>query len=133
MVLLAIVTLLGTLLSAVPASAAAGERYELVVQDGQYRYVIDRTENSKTWAGHCSDEVLGSTPNAVTWNDIKDLTQESTPECPELKRRLGTNTVGPGSSGPGTTTTTTPTTPATPATPAVESGDGFEWHTLSPT
>ncbi len=122
---------LAALLVPGPASAVTDNRYELVVQDGQYRYVVDHTNNAKAWAGHCTDQQLGATPTSVTWNDIKTLAQESTPDCTELERRLGTNSATNIAT---TTTTTTGSTGSVDGRPVCSSqsadpdGDGWGWE-----
>lgn len=71
------------------ASAAPGDRYEFVLQDGSWWYVLDNEQNSRAWAGHCVSQ-LGSYEDVV-WNDISGMSQETTPGCSELVRRIESN------------------------------------------
>ena len=73
-----------------PVTQEERARYELVVQDDMYRYVLDTINNTRAWAGHCNNAVLNATPSAVTWSDIIDMPDEPTPACEELTQRLAT-------------------------------------------
>ena len=94
LVLLVAVGLVAAVLAAAsPAASAMDGRYELVLQDGEYRYLLDSQLNSRAWAGHCTDAELGvGTPRPVTWSDISGVNQEDpTPSCDELARRVASN------------------------------------------
>ena len=86
-----VLTLLTTLMTVVPASAASGstaqsgERYDVVLHDDMFVYVIDTVENTKVWADHCKDQL---SPRAVVWADIADIPQGQTPSCGELALSL---------------------------------------------
>ena len=69
--------------------AATSGRYEVVIQDDTYWFVLDSVENTKTWAGHCEEVHAGA--RAVTWNDVKDLVETPTPSCDEISSLLATN------------------------------------------
>ena len=68
-------------------ASATSDRYEVVLQDDEYLYVLDNDANTKTWASHCADEL--GTARAVTWDDLKDVSETETPSCDVLVDQVG--------------------------------------------
>ena len=69
------------------AAPEASHQYEVVLQDDEYLYVLDNEANTKTWAGHCTDQLTSS--RAVTWDDLKNVPETETPSCDVLIDQVG--------------------------------------------
>ena len=88
---LLLIALLSTVL-ATSASAAEGDPFDFVIQDGEFYFLIDTAQNTRAWAGHCVDELSAiETARGVSFADISSIGQESTPDCNELSQRLSSS------------------------------------------